>query len=345
MITLGKTPFGAVHRSWALLAVGLALATLGMFACFVPGVLTEVARWTIGLALVAGGVALLLQLGLARDQAREWLKLGGVLTGITVACALAYALSIATGVIVLLPGVAPLAWQAAVLFVYGVSLFYAAFSLRRVTRAYPTAAPAPLVGAVWLADPGLSLELVHFLLMAVSLVLFGALLFPVGLGLLPYAPNGQFGLMLVLMAIQAMALGATPIGDVKPPALMASIGMAFAVIGVVASLLPGLPSEWLNGALGVLNIGGEVKLILSMRKRPGAGPGAGAAKRAAPPGLLASLRATVRALGALSIVFGLAVFAPTILPLFALATLLILMGALMFRLVFLLRARSALTPA
>ena len=42
-IAMGKTPFGDVRQSWLLLVVALCVATLGMFACFIPGTLTSVA--------------------------------------------------------------------------------------------------------------------------------------------------------------------------------------------------------------------------------------------------------------------------------------------------------------
>lgn len=342
MISLGKTPFGAVRRSWALLAAGLVLASLGMFACFIPGVLTSLARLAVGIVLLVGGFGLLIQLVFASGQARSWLRTGGVLTEITIACALAYTLSIVAGALVLLRDAVPLGWQAAAYLVYGVVLAFTALTLRRVARAYPENPPTP-DGAErrpWLRDPGLSLPLANFLLTGVSLTLFGALLFPVGLGKLPYAPNGQFGVMLVLMAIQAMALGATPIGEVTRPALMAAIGLAFAAIGIAASLLPDLPSEWLNAALGLLNLGGGVKLVLNAGGPPSGPPRQPGAAPAARPGPKA-LRRIVRALGVLSILFGLTVFAPGALPLFALAGLLVLMGLLMFALVVLLRSKQA----
>ena len=106
-MTIGKTPFGDVRRSWALLLVGLGVATLGMFVCFIPHVLTQVARVCVGVLLLGGGMARLLQLFLARDRARAWMSAGGVLAQMTAASALAYILRMAAGVVVLAPGSYP----------------------------------------------------------------------------------------------------------------------------------------------------------------------------------------------------------------------------------------------
>lgn len=103
-MTIGKTPFGDLRRSWVLVAVGLGAATLGMFVCFIPRVLTHLARASVGVMLLSGGLARLLKLFLVNDRARVWMREGGALCQMTAASTFAYVLRIAAGVVVLAPG-------------------------------------------------------------------------------------------------------------------------------------------------------------------------------------------------------------------------------------------------
>lgn len=341
-IAMGKTPFGDVRRSWLLLGVALCVATLGMFACFIPRALTSVARVSVGVVLLAGGLTRLLQLFLAKDRARVWMREGGVLAQMTVASALAYALRIAAGALILAPGFIFLPWAPWVFTAFGASLLSAGWTLRRVSMAYPPVAgqAGAAAGRGWLDDPELPLSPAYLVLMGVALILLGVLLFPVGFGLLPYSPDGQFGLMLVLMAIQALALGATPLGDVHRPTLMLAIGLIFAALGIVASIVPGLLTGWLQILIGVLTVGNGAKLLIDayrpLKSKPG-GP-------AHSPPRFGALGATVAAVGALNVVFGVATLVPDLLAVPALAVLSILMGLALFRLVLLLRAKTLLEP-
>ena len=138
-MTIGKTPFADVRRSWALVLAGLGVAALGMFACFIPHVLTQVARVCVGVMLLGGGLARLLQLVFAKDQARAWMRAGGALARMTAASTLAYLLRMAAGVVVLAPGRLDLRWASAVFVALGFSLLYAASALRRVSTAFPAA--------------------------------------------------------------------------------------------------------------------------------------------------------------------------------------------------------------
>ena len=61
-ITMGKTPFGDIRRSWMLIFIGVGTSVMGMAACFIPGPLTEWVRILAGSLLAGGGIALLVQL-------------------------------------------------------------------------------------------------------------------------------------------------------------------------------------------------------------------------------------------------------------------------------------------
>ncbi len=269
-ITMGKTPFGDVRRSWAVVIVGLGAAALGMVACFIPGVLTEFARAAVGIVLLGGGFSLLLQLLISRTKARLWLRAGPVLAQLAIACGLVYALGMALGVITLTPGLVANEATAIALIGWGGSIFYLAWLLRKVALLYPVKetkgreARAPSANRFALfRDAFLPLSQAILILIGLSLTLVGLLLFPVNLGLLPFSADGQLGLLLTVMAIQAMAVGDTPLGHLSRPAWMLAVGLIFAALGIVASIVPGLLTDWLRVLIGVLNIGSGGKALFA----------------------------------------------------------------------------------
>jgi len=139
IITMGKTPFGDLRRSWAVIVIGVCTAVVGMVACFIPGLLAVPVRILVGILLSAGGVALLAQLFFSEDKARLWLKVPGVLRHLTVACILVYVVSIVLGLVTLLPGITTDYVTAVLLIAYGISFFYLSWSIRAANRLYPPA--------------------------------------------------------------------------------------------------------------------------------------------------------------------------------------------------------------
>lgn len=137
VVTMGKTPFGDLRRSWAVIVLGICMAVVGMVACFIPGPLTAPVRVLVGVLLTGGGTALFLQLFLVEGRARTWLKVPGFLRHLTAACTFVYLLSIVLGLVTLLPGITTDPQTAVLLILYGIGFFYLAWSLQNVTRAYP----------------------------------------------------------------------------------------------------------------------------------------------------------------------------------------------------------------
>jgi uncharacterized membrane protein HdeD (DUF308 family) len=137
VITMGKTPFGDLRRSWAVIIIGVCTAVIGMVACFVPGLLAEPVRILVGILLSAGGAALLAQLFFSEDKARIWLKIPGILRHLTIACIVVYAMSIVLGLVTLLPGITTDPQTAVLLIIYGIGFFYLAWCIQKVARTYP----------------------------------------------------------------------------------------------------------------------------------------------------------------------------------------------------------------
>jgi len=136
IITMGKTPFGDLRRSWIVVIIGICTAILGMLAIFIPGYLTTLIRILVGVLLFAGGIALLLQLFIAEEKAKMWMKISGILQHLTIACGLVYVMSILLGIVTLLPGITTDPQTAVLLLIYGVSFFYLAWCIQKASTLY-----------------------------------------------------------------------------------------------------------------------------------------------------------------------------------------------------------------
>jgi hypothetical protein len=110
-------------------------------------------------------------------------------------------------------------------------------------------------------EASLSLTFAVLILMGVLLTLLGILLFPVNSGLIPFSPDGQFGLLLFIFSIQMMALGETLLGPFKRSWLMVIIGLAFAVLGIFSCIVPGILTVVIPKLIGSLSIIGGALLI------------------------------------------------------------------------------------
>src|SRR5665647_1269969 len=99
IITMGKTPFGDLRRSWIVVLIGTALAMLGCVAVFIPGPLTALVRVLAGVILVFGGISLIVQLFISKEKGKTWMKAGGILRQLTIALSIVYVLMVPVGII------------------------------------------------------------------------------------------------------------------------------------------------------------------------------------------------------------------------------------------------------
>ncbi len=137
IITMGKTPFGDLRRSWMIVILGICTAILGMFACFVPGLVTDIVRILIGLLLFGGGIALLFQLFVSEEKAKTWINQPGTIRQLILACSLVYGMSVVLGLVTLLPGLVTNPQTSALLIIYGIGFFYLSWCIQNVNRKYP----------------------------------------------------------------------------------------------------------------------------------------------------------------------------------------------------------------
>jgi hypothetical protein len=350
VITMGKTPFGDLRRSWALIITGMFTAIFGIATCFIPGYFTKFVRILVGIILFAGGIVLFMQLCISEKKAKLWIKIAGILWQLTIACALVYALSIILGIITLFSGVTTESQTAILLIFYGLSFFYLSWCIWKVTRTYGPEKPDDSGSSIGSPDwsdakrrfklfqeASLSLSLAILILLGILLTFLGLLLFPVSLGLLPFSPDGQLGLLLVIMAIQMMALGETPLGQYTRSWLMIIIGMVFVALGFVSCIVPGLLTGMLQIFLGLLNIMAGVVFFIKrfLSKLQGIKPPPETS--VVIPPIVKKLERTQMVLNSVVIAFGISMLLPGLVPGLVLAPILVMNGLLLFILASLLK--------
>lgn len=252
ILSMGKTPFGDMQRSATSVLCGVIIAAVGIVTCFIPGIFGGLPRVILIIFFGAGGLVLLLQVLLAPDRYRLWRSYGGIFHHLIMACAAIYLLQMLIAVLIFKPDLVTGPQMASAALVYGLLLIYLALVLQAITRRYPPARETVP------SDGGLSMDNATLLLMAVFMVLLGLLLLPVNLGLLPFSGSAQLGLLMVLFAIQMLALGNTPIGVFRRSWLMILLGFLFAALGVVSCIIPDILIVPLTFLVGVLNIAGGI---------------------------------------------------------------------------------------
>jgi len=188
-------------------------------------------------------------------------------------------------------------------------------------------------GFEFFREASLPLSIALVIPVGVLLVLLGLLLFPVNQGTLPFSPDGQLGLLLVIMAIQMLALGETPMGQYRRSWLLIAIGIAFAAMGVFSCIVPGILTGMIQLLLALLNITGGA-ILLGKRFLPMLqGAGDPAAEPALLPPILKRLLVTQTVLNVVAIAFGISMLLPGLVPGMVIAGIVVINGLLLFVLV------------
>lgn len=304
-LTMGKTPFGDMRRSKPLLAVGVAIASVGIVTGVIPGLSSRIPRLLLFLCFGPGGFVLLLQMFFDKGKLRAWVKYGGILRRLIFGCAAVYGFSMLIALLLWQRSLLTTPLTAATVLAYGVAIIYLAGVLAHIYGTYPE------TEKLRAGDVELSTEQVMLLLMGIFMLLLGVLLIPVNLGLMPFSGSAQLGLLMVMFAVQMLASGNTPIGPFPRSWLMILAGLLFAALGIVSSIIPGILVPALTVLVGVLNIlGGFISLakinIPRLKKSTGS-------KEPVSP-VLAKLFATQLTLDLLSLLFGTATLVSNLIP-------------------------------
>lgn len=322
VITMGKTPFGDLLRSWVVVAVGIGTAIVGTVAIFYPAYTTGLIRVLAGAIVLVTGALGLYRLVTAEDRARAWLRVPGVLRHLAVACAAVYGLEVALGVITLVPGIAPVLLTAVLCGLLGAALVYLAWAIHVATARYaPDPARAadqgrPARGAGLFGEAALSVGDSFSLFQGVLMLLLGGLVLLMTLGLVPvFNADGQLGLLLVLTSLQMLALGQVVGSTVARSWLLVAAGLAFAGMGIVSCVVPGVLTSVLPPLLGAQNILTGVVLLATQVVGPTLyGIRHPPAEPAVLPPLVRRLRLALTVTGIVAFLFGLNMLAPLLLP-------------------------------
>ena len=223
------------------------------------------------------------------------------------------------------------------------SFFYLSWCVWKVARTYPPEESDDSALTIRSSDradsqgrfslfreASLPLSSAILILLGFLITLLGLLLFPVSLGMLPFSPDGQLGLILTIMAIQMMTLGDTPLGQYTRSWFMIIIGIVFAGLGVVSCIVPGMLTGMIQILLGLLNIMGGAAFFMKrflaklhgIRTPPDA-------PTAVPP-IVRRLERTQMLLNSVTIAFGISMLLPGLVPLLVVAGILVINGPLLF---------------
>ncbi len=315
---MGKTPFGELPASRGLLAVGLLIASAGIVTCVIPSVPDGAVRIALFICLTPGGMLLMAQMILSPQRFRLWVRTGGVLKHLPYSCAAVYLLSMVIGALLYADQSASVHYLTAfMLMLQGGAVIHLARLLASVYRAYPQ----PEEGSGLPFDKGM------LLLMGVFLVLLGALLVPVNLGILPFSPSAQLGLLMVVNSVQMLAAGSTPIGPFPRSRAMLLLGLLFAGAGIVSCVVPDVLVPTLTILIGALNvINGLMTLLKAL-------PSLSATRKSPPPEpvgrVLLRLFGTQAVMGCVSILFGASMLLPGIIPGLVISVVLIANGGVL----------------
>jgi hypothetical protein len=319
-ITMGKTPVGDLRRSWLVVIAGIATAIVGTLALFYPGELGGSIRLLAGAIILVTGALGLVQLVTAEDRARAWIKVPGVLRHLAVACAAVYGLEVVLGIITFLPGVVPDSLTAVLSVVLGAALIYLAWVIYAVAARYPRGAAGdtgPLNHGVGLLGEAELLVGDSFsVFQGVLLVLLGGLVLLMTLGAIPpFNADGQLGLLLVLTSLQMLALGQVVGSTVTRSWALVVLGLAFAGMGILSCIVPGVLTAVISPLLGVQNIITGVVLLATQVIGPTLyGIRNPPAEPVVVPPLVKRLFLILAATGVVAFLFGLNMLAPFLLP-------------------------------
>lgn len=180
-------------------------------------------------------------------------------------------------------------------------------------------------------EASLPLSIALIIPIGALLVILGLLLFPVNQGLIPFSPDGQLGLLLVIMAIQMLALGETPVGQYRRSWLLIGIGIVFAALGIFSCIVPGILTDAIRVLLAFLNIAGGA-ILLGKRFLPMLQGTGSAAELAHLPPIYKRLLGTLTVLNVVAIAFGISMLLPGLVPGMVIAGIVVINGLLLLSL-------------
>lgn len=303
---LGKTPFGDVpQRPLSVLILGIFVACVGIITCFIPDLLKEIPRFLLFICFGPGGIILLLQMFFSKGKFPMWRKKGGILMTLAINCAAVYSLSIFISILLIDKNFISGGLVAFSVLLYGVLIFFLTAVLYKIYALYPDNTERQS-GGVKLSD-----DRAVILITGVFMVVLGILLIPVTIGLLPFSGSAQLGLLVVIMSLQMVAFGNTPIRSFSRTWPLVWLGLFFGSLGIISCIIPWILVPTLTFIIALLNIGGGaipfIKMLLSKQRDKGT-------DRGFVPQVIKRLFLTQMLLNILSVVFGTSMLVKNLIP-------------------------------
>ena len=322
-ITMGKTPFGDLLRSWFVVVIGIVTAMTGTLAIFYPEHLGSMIRLLAGLIVLVTGALGLIQLFTAKDKAQAWLKIPGILQHLTVACILVYGIEVVLGIVTLLPGIMPDQVTAVFCLIIGASIFFLAWTVHKVHHKYPgedektnqLETPSHTRFCLF-QKTSLTMGNAISTYQGCLMILLGFLIFFSILGILPsFNADGQLGLLLVLTSLQLLALGQFVGSTVTRSWPVVIFGILCAGVGIFSCIVPGIVSEVIQSILGLQNLVTGVMILVTQIIAPTLyGIKHPPEEAVALPPIIKRLLFILMITGLVTIIFGINMFMPVLLP-------------------------------
>ncbi len=338
MSFLGFTPIGAVHHSWLLFLMGLALAMLGALAFMSPGTLAGAINVVLGLILLVMGAVRLPTFLMKRTRGAAPLPLA-----YTVLFTLMHVICIVLGIWVLVPGLSSKYIRAVLLIILGVTQLVLGVLSFHIERETPGSIPSTVrsdlgKGRGLLSPIDIPLKHMIMLLLATVMLLMVVISCLGVMGLIPFDSERGSVLFIFITAMQIMLVGETPVKTFAPSRPLVGLGMGIAVLAMVACIIPGLLDQAFGIVLGITNLVmalcGLGHMAALVRKVSGPG------KKI--PGLIKNVIATSCTLYILLLGFATNLLVPGLIPGLLMLAILFFSGIMMIRLVSLLHKRDAL---
>ncbi|MCE5201213.1 MAG: hypothetical protein LLF78_01690 [Synergistaceae bacterium] len=303
---LGKTPFGDVpQRPLSVLILGIFVACVGIITCFIPDLLKGIPRFILFICFGPGGILLLMQMFFSKNKFPLWRKKGGILMTLAVNCTAVYSLSVFISILLIDKNYISGGLISLSVLLYGVLVFTLTAVLFKIYAIYPGVAERPSAG-VQLSD-----DRAVILITGVFMVLLGILLIPVTIGILPFSGSAQLGLLVVIMSIQMIAFGNTPLRSFTRTWPLVFLGLFFASMGIISCIVPEILVPCLTLIIALLNIGGGgIPLVKMIHSRQGMKERGSADV----PSIIKRLFLTQSTLNILSIVFGISMLIKNLIP-------------------------------
>jgi hypothetical protein len=305
MVMLGRTPFGDVNRTNFLIGAGTIFASAGIVTCIIPDVFGKFPGAALSVCFAFGGFAQLMQLFFPKNKFHIWMGYGGVFARLTYGCIAVYSLSMFIGALVWRQSLIPLPAVAASVTCYGMSIIFLSVILKKIYRLYPAESAQSHIKDGFVGVKPL------LLITGVFTVLLGVLLIPVNLGLLPFSRSAQLGLLTMIMAIRMLAFGDTPLGSFRRNVSTALTGTLLAVLGTVSCMIPEIMISSLTFTIAVLNIS---EGIINLLKNGPAFLKNIVGRHNFRYAVLIKLYLPQFIMAVLSIIFGLSMFIPSLIP-------------------------------